>query len=601
MVVLKPNINKNFPIIMKKFLNLATYTLLLTGALWLGSCQEEFEEVNTSNSTGASFKATSETALLIENTSSHDGSFDNIVDGSSCFALNFPYTVNVNGLDITIDSYQDLEIVEEIFDEFDNDIDILDILFPITITQADFSEIVINNKEELAELVRGCVEGGQDDDIECIDFVYPLTLYTFDINNTQTGKVTVENDEQLRRFFHELGEDDIVSLEYPVTLIKSDGTEMQVNNNEELAMALRMAKESCDEDDDNDYNDDDFSLERLAKLLPECPWIVLTVERNSTDQSGQYEAFLFSFGADGSVQVKDRGGNILNGEWGLRMSDHGPMLTLAFDTLVDFNLEWRVCEVGEGKIKLYGEEGNRIVMRINCGDPGGILPGALAEILRECSWVIRKVQNQGEDIRRLLGYEFEFQAEGVVTLSNGTTTGTGTWEVAEGTNGGLVLAITMGNEPGVSFEWPLRDLFDNRLRFEVPEIGYELILERQCPGMMDGDVMEIGNILMGGDWMVAAFTQGDTNMTAEFDGYGFGFGPEHALTVSANLDPVKTGLWRVIRNSEGGLTVYLNLGDDNDLFSELTEDWSLVSITANRIELKDISGDGTVTTLVFEK
>ena len=94
---------------MKKFLNLATYTLLLTGALWLGSCQEEFEEVNTSNTTGASFKATSETALLIENTSSHDGSFDNIVDGSSCFALNFPYTVNVNGSEFILQS----KIIEE--------------------------------------------------------------------------------------------------------------------------------------------------------------------------------------------------------------------------------------------------------------------------------------------------------------------------------------------------------------------------------------------------------------------------------------------------------------------------------------------------------
>ena len=197
---------------MKKFLNLATYTFMLAGALWLGSCQEEFEEVNTSSTTGASFKAASETAVLIENTSSLDGSFDNIVDGSSCFALNFPYTVNVNGLDITVDSREDLDLIEEVFDEFDDDIDILDILFPITITQADFTEIVINNKEELAELVRSCVEGGKDDDIECIDFVYPITLYTFDINNTQTGTITVESDEQLRRFFHELDDDDIIAF-----------------------------------------------------------------------------------------------------------------------------------------------------------------------------------------------------------------------------------------------------------------------------------------------------------------------------------------------------------------------------------------------------
>ncbi len=586
---------------MKKFLNLATYALLLSGALWLGSCQEEFEEVNTSSTSGASFKATSETAVLIGNTSSLDGSFDNIVDGSSCFALNFPYTVNVNGLDITIDSREDLDLIEDVFDEFEDDIDILDIMFPITITLSDFSEIVINNKEELAELVRDCVEGGDDDDIECIDFVYPITLYSFDINNTQTGTVTVESDEQLRRYFHELGDDDIVSIEYPVTLVKYDGTEMQVNNNEELAMALRMAKDACDEDDDDDYNDDDFSVERLANLLPECPWVVLTVERDGTDQSGQYEAFLFTFAENGSVQVKDRGGNTLNGQWSLRMSDYGVLLTLAFDTLVDFNLEWKVCEVGEGKIKLYGEEGNRIVMRSACGDPGTILPGTLTEILRECGWIIKKVTNQDGEIDRLLGYAFEFQAEGVVTLSNGTTTSTGTWEVAEGTNGGLVLAITMGDEPGVSFEWPLRDLTSDRLKFEVPEIGYELILERVCASVTDGDVLEIGNILMGGDWTVASYVEGEMDETSNYAGFDFSFGMEHILTVSTNMDPLTTGLWRVVRDSEGKLKVYLNLGDGDDVFADLTDDWDFVSITENRLELKDISGDGTITVLVFEK
>ena len=43
------------------------------------------------------------------------------------------------------------------------------------------------------------------------------------------------------------------------------------------------------------------------------------------------------------------------------------------------------------------------------------------------------------------------------------------------------------------------------------------------------------------------------------------------------------------------------MGDDNDLLSELTEDWDFVSITAGRIELKDISGDGKITVLVFEQ
>ncbi|MDG1572143.1 hypothetical protein OZ410_07430 [Robiginitalea sp. M366] len=587
---------------MKKFLYLATYTLLLFGALSLTSCQEEFEEVNTSNTAGVSFKASSETAILIEKTSSRDGSFDNIVDRSSCFALNFPYTVNVNGIDITIDSKEDLELIEEIFDEFEDDLDVLEIVFPITITLADHSVIVIENRAALEELAQTCVEGGDDDDIECIDFVYPVTFYTFDINNTQTGTVTVENDEQMRRFFDELDEDDIVSLEYPVTLIKFDGTEIQVNSNAELAAALRMAKDACDEDDDDDYNDDDFTVERLSGYLVECPWIVTRVERNDVDQTGQYEAYKMTFSETGMVEVKDREGNVLMGEWALRMSDRGVLLTLGFETLVDFNLVWKVCEVGEGKIKLYEEGGNRIIMERMCDNSGGVvLPETLAQILRECSWIIKTVKNQGEEIDRLIGYEFQFQGEGVVTLSNGITVNEGTWEIGTAASGELALLISMGAEPGVSFEWPLRDLTNTRLKFRVDEIDYELILERVCANATDGDVAEIRNIMMGGNWTVASYVEGDMDTTADYAGYDFAFGAEHILSVSTNMDPVKDGLWRVIRDHDGQLKVYLNLGADADVFADLTDDWDFVSITANRLEVKDVSGDGTVTVLVFEK
>lgn len=587
---------------MKKILNTVLYAALLMGAFSFTACQEEFEEINTSDTQGESFQATSSTAMLMEKTAFKDGSFDNIVDGSSCFALNFPYSVNVNGLDITIDSLEDLRLIEEIFDKFEEDEDVLEILFPITITLADHTEITINNKEELAELARQCIEGGGDDDIECIDFVYPITLYTFDINRQQIGKETINTDRELRYFFEELDDSDFVSLEFPVTLIKFDGTEIQVNSNAELAAALEAAKDACDEDDDNDYNDDDFDEERLANLLTECPWFVLSVERNETDQTAQYEAYLMTFTQDGQVRVRDREGNVLIGEWGLDSSGDYVALNLQFDVLVDFNLSWKVYELEDGRIKLFSGEGNRIIMKLSCDEPGTSDADTLRAILAECNWVIKKVKNQGEEIRRLIGYEFDFMAENRVTLSNGTNVIEGSWQVAQGSTGALVLAITMGDEPGVSFEWPLRDLLQRRLRFEIEEIDYELILERVCPADTDdGDVAGISSVLRSGDWVVAQYSEAGVDLTADYLGYDFTFGIENELTVSTNMNPIKDGIWRVIRDHDGMLKVYLNLGDDGDKLSELTEDWDFVLISENRLELKDISGDQTVDILVFEK
>lgn len=585
---------------MKKIIKNLMYIGLFSMALVFNSCQEEFEEVNGGNDQ-ETIMASSTTASLIKNTSTNDGSFDNIVDGASCFAINFPYTVEVAGVQITIDSIEDLHLIEEIFDEFDDDEDILELLFPITITLGDFTEIVIENKEALRELVAECT-GGDDDDIECIDFVYPITLFTFDINEQQTGTVVINSDRELRRFFAGLEEDDLVSIDFPITLKKFDGTEIMVNSNAELAAALDAAKDECDEDDDNDYNDDDFNEERLDAYLVECPWLVREVKRDGTNQTDQYFEYLMNFTEDGAVTVRDREGNMLTGNWETSISDHGVVLDLEFEVLVDFNLQWLVYEIGEGKIKLFGDDNNKIILKQYCEDDenGNDDPNTLREILKECDWIIRKVKNQGEEIDRLLGYKFEFMAEGVVTLSNGINTSEGTWEVGLNDEMQLALLISLG-DGAVDFDWPLRDLTNERLKFEVEDIDYELILQRTCDDdANDGDVPEIRNIMLGGNWNVALYDNEGQDGTAAFDGMDFSFALFNQVEVSINDDPQIGGLWRVTRDKGGNLQFFLNFEDD-PTFGELTEAWYIVEVASDRIELVYEDEDVNFKTLVFEK
>ncbi len=584
---------------MKKYLKFAAYVSLLMMALAFTSCQDEFENITTDDQ--ETIDVNSATAKLITNTVSNDGSFDNIVDGASCFAIQFPYTVEVNGLEITINSVQDLRLIEEIFDALEDDVDLLEIIFPITITLADFTEIVINNKQDLRELAEDCIEGGGDDDIECIDFVYPITLFTFNAEEVETGSVTVNSDKELRRFLAGLDEGDLISIDFPVVMELYDGTEVRVSNNAELAAAIESAKDMCDEDDDDDFNDDDFTKERLDNYLVECPWLVREVKRNGENQTDQYFEYVMNFKENGEVTVRDREGNVLNGEWNTRVADHAVLLKLEFDVLVDFSLEWFVYEIDDNRIKLYAGDGDRIILKSLC-DATTDDPDTLREILKECSWVIKNVKNQGEEIDRLLGYEFSFQPMGVVTLSNGENTSEGSWEITLNNQGRLVMAITMGNEPGVSFEWPLSDLRDKRLKFEVEETDYELVLIRNCNDQAnDGDVAEIRNYMLGGDWVVTQYKEDGIEQTANYQGYSLAFSPMHRVTVSEGQDPFLDGLWRVLRDDEGKLKLYLNL-DGNSLFEELTDDWDIVSVTNTRIELKDISGgDGSIDNLVFEK
>lgn len=692
---------------MKNLMTKLIYTCLFTMALIFTSCQEEFEEVG-GDEQQETITASSTTALLIENTSSNDGSFDNIVDGASCFAIEFPYSVEVNGIELTIDSREDLHLIEEIFDEVDIDEDILDIIFPITITLADFTEIVIENKEQLRELAEECLEGGDDDDIECIDFVYPITMYTFNVDNQVTGEVVIESDRQLRRFFAGLEDNDLVSIDFPVTLKKYDGTEVVVDSNAELARALEAAKDECDEDDDDDYNDDDFTKERLDAYLVECPWIVREVRRLDVVQTDQYFENVLNFMENGEVTLIMDGDIAVPGTWNTRVTDNGALLTLEFENLGDFTLEWLVYEINERVIKLYAGDGDKIILKQYCengegecriddiaaifeyckwriedsneafdfdgvidfsnrnihaylnngafGDEGNwevtdtgfrfnalierlefmlgdwtivacgegwvkiqnangrylVLrkdcdfqvpdPTTLREILSECEWIIKKVKVQGEEIDRLLGFGFEFQPGGVVTLSDGETTSNGTWEIGLNNDGIPSMLITMGDEPGVSFDWPLRDLDDSRLKFEVEEVDYELVLIRVCDdNANDGDVLEIRNIMMGGAWNVASYIKDDVDGTAEYNGLDFYFGAMHQVQVDENDNPIIGGLWRVIRNHEGQLKFYLSF-DHDGIFGDITDDWYFESLSADgtRLELVHEDENGTET-LVFEK
>ncbi|MEQ5789922.1 hypothetical protein J4E06_02590 [Muricauda sp. NFXS6] len=587
---------------MKKLINNLMRTLLVVLVLGFTACQEEFERIGD-DPENQTISASSSTADLIQKTSSNDGSYDNIVDGASCFAVQFPYTVNVNGVEITIDSKEDLDLVEEIFDELDDDDDILDIFFPITITLSDFSEITIENQDQLEQYARECFEEGDDDDIECIDFVYPITLFTFGVDNQQSGQVIIESDREMRRFFDELDDDDLISIEFPITLIKFDGTQVVIENNAALAAALEMAKNQCDEDDDDDYNDDDFTESELDELLLECPLQVRQVIRNSVDNTEQYIERLLTFSADGTVYFTTFTADEIMGTWSTSMSDNGVMLSLDFENFPDFTIDARVYELDDDKIKLYKDDGNKIILKERCDldDSNPIDREAFIALLKECKWIIKEVENQGEEIERLLGYEFEFAAGGTVTLSNGVNTKQGTWETGLNSQLQLSLMITIGDEPGVSFEWPIRKMLQSRLEFEIDDADHEMTLLRECDNSAnDGDVVEIRGIALDGPWNVSLYQEGSTDLTTSFAGMDFNFGEMHQVEVSINADPQATGLWRVLRDSEEGLKFFINF-DTMDVLSELTEDWKVVSITSTRIELSDESDDGSVDTLVFEK
>jgi hypothetical protein len=159
--------------IMKTRLNLL-YALPFFALMMLASCQEEAVEITQPN-TQETFVAESDLAMLITETSTNDGSSDNIIDGANGFSVNLPVTVFANGVEVTVNSEVDFELIEQAFDASDDDDDTIEIVFPITVTMRDYTQVVVNSQAELVALREGN-SNENDDDIECIDFKYPITI-----------------------------------------------------------------------------------------------------------------------------------------------------------------------------------------------------------------------------------------------------------------------------------------------------------------------------------------------------------------------------------------------------------------------------------------
>jgi hypothetical protein len=458
---------------MKKFLNSAAYAILLVCALSFTACSNE-EPLEIQLDDKQTLTATSATSQLITQTVSNDGSHDNIVDGSSCFDIQFPYSVKINGLEITIDSVEDLEIIEELFDAIDDDDDILDIIFPITITLADYEEVTINNIDDLEEIAEKCIEGGDDDDIECIDVIYPITLFTFNPEFEQTGSVTVQSDKEMRRFFASLDEKELVSIDFPVEFKMFDGTKITVNTNEELADAIERAKEVCDEDDDDDHNDDDFTEERLDSLLVKCPWLVKDFNLGSSAED--YENYVLNFKDDGTVKALDREGNMLEGLWSTQISDYRVKLTLDFDFLEAFNLDWFVYEIDKNKIKLFiaGADGDKIIMKQFCEQPMVDCTEAFIEetLLEECLWVI--AFEGSSSITNVL--RIDFTGMNIhVRQPGGAVVEEGNWSISGTTLTFNDLSMQFANYVG---EWEIIQCSADR--FKLKRGNEYVVIEKDC-------------------------------------------------------------------------------------------------------------------------
>lgn len=421
------------------------FLILLTSLLFLSSCRTEDEEIiNPENE--PNLVANSSLANLLTRTSLNDGSVDNILDNANCFTVALPVTVFIEDLEIFVDSEADFETIEEIFDDFGGDVTTLEFAYPITVILEDYTEVIINNAEELAEQAANCNdENEDDDDIECIDFQYPLSYSVFNSVTEVLETVVVNNDAEHYAFLESIEENDLVSINFPFTLILADGSTLVVNSIDDLEDAIEAAIDACDEDDDNDYEDDDCencSTADLLGALTSCDaFEVDKLKRNGNDLSDNYENFDFQFFEDGSIDVND-GTTSYAGNWAAQGEGQNIIVTINVPDLPVFNDDWNLQEIStddDGEIEIDLRKGDdRLGFECdddndgdgdveNCDD---CTTDSLLQALLDCEsgFEIDQLERDDQDLEdQYEDVSFVFNEDGSVFVESSSSSTTGTW------------------------------------------------------------------------------------------------------------------------------------------------------------------------------
>ncbi len=204
---------------MKKYAVLAMMMLMI-------SCQtEELTVVENQDETESA--ADAQLLSLVQSVATHDGSYDDVVDGASCFSIDFPYVCQVNGETYTVNSVEDIEN----FTKYDTLIPV----FPVSITYANHVEAILASYEEMEQLAQQCENGDLwNDTITCIDFNYPVSLSLFNPDNSDFQTLTFNHDRDTFLGIQDIETQIIATINYPITVRLENGESITITSNEIL-------------------------------------------------------------------------------------------------------------------------------------------------------------------------------------------------------------------------------------------------------------------------------------------------------------------------------------------------------------------------------
>lgn len=312
-----------------------------------GSCQKEEETIIQDDT--QTFVNNSPIVDLLSRTSQNPTSIDNILDSSSCFSVQLPVTVIVNGQEITVTNEADYQTVQAAIDEFSTDDDLVNFVYPITIQYQNFQTQVLYDSDDLDDALDECGEDDGFDEIDCIVLVYPITINVYDSNNQLANTVTITSNSNLFNFLANLTNNVYAAINYPISVVNSNGNTVVINSNNELENFIEDSIDDCDDDNSGSGN----SESTLAQIIIDGTWYISYSEYEEEIDTNFYNGYNFTFNSNESV-LAQRNSSSVEGDWDIDEENGSLRMSLNFDgsSLENLETNWRVIEFTPNIIRL---------------------------------------------------------------------------------------------------------------------------------------------------------------------------------------------------------------------------------------------------------
>ncbi len=306
------------------------------------SCETEESAVYTSPENNLAANAT--LTAKLKRLAQSPAAVDDFIDGSNCFAVQFPYSVSVSGQTVLLESEAGYDMVRSIVEGSATN-GTVTIDFPVNVTYADYTTATLATQAAFDSAKANCTGSTE---LSCMGIAFPLGINTYNSSNQLAESFDIGSNQALFEILEDIESYDALAFDFPINFLAPNGNVVVIENNQQLEASIETYTEECL----SQLNPGPGSA--TAGYLVQGTWYV-SYYFSISDQMAIYQDYDFTFNGNGTVQVT--GPVPDSGTWDIAATSTGEHVQFTFAGTDLDALEgiWTVTGSTTTHIEMYRE------------------------------------------------------------------------------------------------------------------------------------------------------------------------------------------------------------------------------------------------------